>query len=87
MRGQNTAEKHQSKTGLLQEFDQRSHCNYLGRNNYNLKKWPLHQVQQYTDQHTKRFLPMSLTKITHVGLRKALQVSGDKQTKQNLNKP
>lgn len=83
MRGQNTAEKHQNKT----EFDQRAHYNYLGPNNYNLKKKPFHQVQQYTDQYTERFLSMSLMKIAHAGLRKALQVFGDKQTKQNLNKP
>lgn len=87
MRGQNTAEKHQNKTDLQQEFDQSVLYNYLGPNNYNLKKKPFHQVQQYTDQYTKRFLPISCMKIAHAGLRKALQVFGDKQTKQNPNKP
>lgn len=81
MRGQNTAEKHQNKTDLLQELDQRVHYSYSGPNNYNLKKKPFHQVQQYTDQYTKRLLPMSLMKIAHDGLRKALQVFGNEQTK------
>lgn len=73
-----TAEKYQNKTDLLQEFDQRAHCNYLRWNNYNLKKRPFHQVQQYKDQYTKRLLPISLMKIAYAGLRKALQAFGDK---------
>lgn len=34
MRGQNTAEKHQNETDLLQEFDQSVHYSYSGPNNY-----------------------------------------------------
>lgn len=84
MRGQNTAEKHQNKTDLLQELDQRVHYSYSGPNNYNLKKKPFHQVQQYTDQYTKKLLPMSLMKTAHDGLRKALHLETNRQ---NLNKP
>lgn len=59
MRGPNTAEKHENKTDFLQEFDQRAHYNYLGPNNYNLKKKQFHQVQQHTDQYTNRLSSMS----------------------------